>query len=178
MAVGLCFRSTSAFQTATRRNWAIVLDGSTKEESGETLGLINGDHGDKIGDSNEAKIEAADLLPEAPALSYKKYLSMQEKRVFVTIRYGEKSGWKPYFLTVAKKIKEAHPDVIIERRILPRVDNEETFEILVDGKFVEGSPRKWRAETRSVFVSMVEIDLAISKARRRKRPTTTYGDRS
>ena len=45
---------------------------------------------------NTVKISEADLLPQAPALSFRKYLTMQEKRVVVTIRYSAEAGWKPY----------------------------------------------------------------------------------
>lgn len=61
----------------------------------------------------------------------------QDKRVTVSIQYSGESGLKPYYLTVAKKIKKAHPDVIIERKILPSYGGEmeePNFEIFVDGK--------------------------------------------
>ena len=131
-------------------------------------------------------IDESQLIPTAPHLSYKKFLTMQDKRVVVTIRYSGDAGLKPYFLTVAKKLKASHPDVIIERRILtPAEDGEEaTFEVLVDGKIIvgKGKPRKQKvarvdmAQSRSVFVSMQELDVAISRARRRRRPSTLYGE--
>lgn len=64
------------------------------------------------------------------------------------------------------------------------VDGEAIFEILVDGKIIVGKGRARRQKVvkvdmsrhaRSVFVSMQELDIAISRARRRRRPTTTYG---
>ena len=67
---------------------------------------------------------------------------------------------------------------MIERRILPQMSDEEAevFEVRVDGKVVVGNRlRKLRPEARSVYVSMVELDLAISRARRRQRPSTAYG---
>lgn len=159
-------------------------------------GSINGDH------SCHPLLEVLELektspvvanneegfLPEAPAMSYGKFLTMQDKRAVVTIRYSGDAGLKPYFLTVAKKVKASHPDVVIERRILPAVaDGESTFEVLVDGKVVLGKsrPRKLgrgsdniqqQGGRRSVFVSMGELDLAISRARRKNRPNTSYGD--
>ena len=121
-------------------------------------------------------------LTQAPQLSFDKYMTMQDKRVVVTIRYSGDSGLKPYFLTVAKKLKASHPDVMIERRILADVevgDEEPTFEVLVDGRIVLGRGKKQKAvdmsKARSVFVSMQELDLAISRARRRRRPATAYG---
>jgi hypothetical protein len=62
------------------------------------------------------------LQPEkaAPALSFTKFLTMQDKRVVVTIRYTEEAGLRPFFLTVAKKVKAMHPDVVLERRGLVR----------------------------------------------------------
>mmetsp|Transcript_6254 Transcript_6254/g.8126 ORF Transcript_6254/g.8126 Transcript_6254/m.8126 type:complete len:220 (+) Transcript_6254:162-821(+) len=117
---------------------------------------------------------------EAPPLLFEKFMTMQDKRVVVTIRYSGDAGLKPYFLTVAKKLKSSHPDVMIERRILADVEDEEdeaTFEVVVDGKVVIGRGKKEsisRAQT-VVFVSMQELDIAISRARRKRRPSTTYG---
>lgn len=92
---------------------------------------------------------------------------------------------------MAKKLKASHPDLIIERQILPRTEKgdsgekEPTFEIVIDNKVAvgigKGRPHKAKIsrmqKERSVFVSMSELDIAISRARRRVRPTTTvYGD--
>ena len=84
---------------------------------------------------------------------------------------------------MAKKVKASYPDVLIEKRILPNVNDvgDMTFEILVDGKAVLGKSRKQRGmdvDGKSVFVSMQELDLAITKARRKRRPSTLYGDDS
>jgi hypothetical protein len=138
---------------------------------------------------NLTLIDDTDLVQVfAPPLSYDKFLKMQDKRVVVTIRYSGASGLRPYFLTVAKKLKACHPDVVIERRILPSVEpadgnSEAVFEILVDGKVVIGKKNRTRRQrvsmdlkrSRSVFVSMHELDSALSRAQRRRRPTTTYG---
>lgn len=104
-----------------------------------------------------------------------------------TIRYTDGCGLKPYYLTAAKKIKASHPDVVIEKRILPGLSSGEggggdvAFEILVDDKVVVGNQarsRKQRGDSGdgSVYVSMQEMDLAISKARRKRRPSTLYGE--
>lgn len=127
-------------------------------------------------------------ITEAPPLSFQKFLTMQGKRVVVTIRYSGEAGLKPYFLTAAKKIKASHPDVILERRQTADVDwedpnDEPSFEILVDGKVVVGTTKSRSRKKigndvqQSIFVSMQELDLAISRARRRRRPSTTvYGE--
>lgn len=105
----------------------------------------------------------------------------------VTVQYSESSGLKPYYLTVAKKIKASHPDVLVEKRILPALYadpySDMKFEILVDGKTVIGKSSmqmlKGSEELSggvSVFISMQELDMAISKARRRRRPSTLYGN--
>jgi hypothetical protein len=104
--------------------------------------------------------------------------------VVATIRYTDGCGLKPYYLTAAKKIKASHPDVVIEKRILPGLSSEGgadvAFEILVDDKIVVGTSRsrKQRGDSGdgSVYVSMQEMDLAISKARRKRRPSTLYGE--
>ena len=121
-----------------------------------------------------------ELLPLAPPLSFEKFLTMQDKRVVVTIRYSGESGLRPFFLTVAKKIKDVHPDVIVERRILPGTGKDQeaniVFEVLVDGKVVIGKLNRVARTRSSVFVSMQELGVAISRARRKRRPTTVYGD--
>ena len=128
---------------------------------------------------------------ESPPMSFDKFVTMQEKRAVVTIRYSGDAGLKPYFLTIAKKLKQSHPDIVIERRILPSVvdgNYEATFEVLVEGKVVIGKSRQRKISRngnndvhdiigrRSVYVSMNELDLAISRARRKHRPTTVYGN--
>lgn len=78
-------------------------------------------------------------------------------------------------------------DVIVERRILPAVDSEQgeaAFEVLVDNKVVVGKskPRKQKvarvdmSQARSVFVSMQELNHAIARARKRRRPSTYGGN--
>ena len=89
---------------------------------------------------------------------------------------------------MAKKIKESYPDVVIDKVILPKVEvgdgdrnDNPTFEVLVDGKLViRTSGRKDRSLSSTdnicVFVSMQEMETAISRARRRRRPSTVYGE--
>jgi hypothetical protein len=88
----------------------------------------------------------------------------------------------------------SHPDILIEKRILPALDadakDDPTFEVLVDGKVCVGKGKiqiqKLGSSSSiedmtggmSVFVSMQELDSIISKARRRRRPNTSYGDDS
>lgn len=117
----------------------------------------------------------------------------KEKRVHVTIKYSNIPGLRPYFLTIANKIKSSNPDVIIEKQILPTVEDdvlEETvFEVIVDGKVVVGKSsakfqpvrrsnkdevNKNRVYGMSVYVSMGDVNAAISKARKKRRPTTSY----
>ena len=101
----------------------------------------------------------------------------------MTIRYSAESGLKPYYLTVAKRVKDQYPDVIIEREEVSGDEKTEvtdgekdafaTFEVLVDGKIVVRTNKR---NTSSVFVSMLEMDNAITRARKRRRPTTVYGE--
>lgn len=122
----------------------------------------------------------------------------KEKRVPITIRYSEELGLRPYFLTTAKKIKESNPDVIVERRTVPTLeenkDEDLVFEVLVDDKIIVGKPQcKWQGVTRSggngekendysssrvfgmsVYISMKDVNEAIAKARRKRRPNTVY----
>jgi len=70
--------------------------------------------------------------------------------------------------------------------ILPAVEGESVFEVLVDNRVVIGKGMsKWQSVGRgggigsagsgmSVFISMQEVNAAIAKARRKRRPTTAY----
>eukprot|EP00544_Gedaniella_sp_CCMP2646_P012633 CAMPEP_0202485734 /NCGR_PEP_ID=MMETSP1361-20130828/4498_1 /ASSEMBLY_ACC=CAM_ASM_000849 /TAXON_ID=210615 /ORGANISM="Staurosira complex sp., Strain CCMP2646" /LENGTH=226 /DNA_ID=CAMNT_0049114705 /DNA_START=90 /DNA_END=770 /DNA_ORIENTATION=- len=125
---------------------------------------------------DDINVTIDDALPLAPPLTFNKFLTMQDKRVVTTICYADGCGLKPYYLTAAKKIKASHPDVVIEKRILPSIEGDVNFEILVDDKLVVSNQRNRKQQRGdSVYVSMQEMDLAISKARRKRRPTTLYG---
>ena len=109
----------------------------------------------------------------------------------VTFRYSQMDGMRPYFLTLADQIKTAFPDVTIDRQILPYSQEENTsedaiFEVIIDGRTIVGKTQsKWqpvrrngtdnmnRAFGMSVFVSMNDVETAIVKARRKKRPSST-----
>jgi len=87
-----------------------------------------------------------DGMPFAPMMTYQKYLTMQEKRVKVAIRYSASAGLRPFYLTVANRIKSTYPDVLLEKRILPPVGSdaggdEAIFEVVVDGKTVIGKKK-------------------------------------
>lgn len=130
-------------------------------------------------------------LPESPHLSFRKFLTMQEKRVVVTIIYTEKSGLRPFFITAARRIKAAQPDVLIVKRVLPlarppdRVDSlpghKAVFEIQIDGKrFVSNMSNKRLSNSVSsgtpyVYIPMKELENSLLKARKKKRPATFYG---
>ena len=99
---------------------------------------------------------------------------------------------KPYFLTVAKRIKNDYPDVRVTKDIIPATasiendrDDDARFEVVVDGKTIVGNQKKGRRERYgsgrgdvSVFVSISELDLAIKRARRKRRPQTVYGEQA
>ena len=89
---------------------------------------------------------------------------------------------RPFFLTVAKKIKQRYPDVIVKRQIFVDAVDEagSTFSTLVDGKPVlgdaggrRGSGRGGSDGTNHIYVSVEAIDQAITRARRKRRPDTT-----
>lgn len=146
-------------------------------------------------------------LPSSPPLTFEKYLTMSNKRVPVEIRYNsQQSGLRPFFLTVAKKVKDKYPDVVVQKTDLASLSSSGgggeaapgdsmVFEVLIDGKGVVGKAETKRqsigngngggssggvgspvdlANGISVYVSMSEIDQAITKARRKRRPSTTY----
>lgn len=102
------------------------------------------------------------------------------------MKYSEQSNLRPYFLTVAKKIKDAFPDVVLEKILVPKVEASEqnkkevsTFEVVVDGKIIVRSPSRKGSlvgEQIHVFVNMREIEAAIVRARKRRRPQTVYGE--
>ena len=144
-----------------------------EEMSDETFEMDLGNAADNNETSVNAAIRDELIISEAPPLSFSKFLTMQGKRVIVTIRYSGEAGLKPYFLTAAKKIKASHPDVILERRQLADMDKEDpnaepSFEILVDGKVVVGNNKSRSrkkignvdlSRSQSIFVSMQELDL-------------------
>ena len=157
---------------------------------------------------------SAEILPSSPPLTFEKYMTMTSKRVPVEIRYNsQQGGLRPFFLTVAKKIKAHYPDVVVQKTDLATAGvggespgDSMVFEVLVDGRPVVGKAETKRqsisrsdsgggssgssssggasgdgpkqpvdlANGISVYVSMAEIDMAITKARRKRRPSTTY----
>lgn len=98
------------------------------------------------------------------------------------------------YLTAAAKIKQLHPDVLIIRDIVIEGSDEngtgsqnagkKVFEILVDGKRVAGDKDLNNSRQKGnnmgmntsgiVFVSMRELDVAINKSRKKRRPNTVY----
>ena len=143
--------------------------------------------------------DASSEFPSSPPLTFEKYLTMSNKRVPVEIRYdSQQSGLRPFFLTVAKKVKDKYPDVVVQKTDLASLSSsgggEVVFEVLVDETVVGKAETKRQsigngngggssggvgspvdlANGISVYVSMSEIDQAITKARRKRRPSTTY----
>ena len=62
------------------------------------------------------------------------------------MRYTAEAGLRPFYLTVANRIKLAHPDVLLEKRILPRAggdgpSGETVFEVIIDGKTIIGKKK-------------------------------------
>lgn len=118
----------------------------------------------------------------------------KDKRVPIVIRYSEVPGLRPYFLTTAKKIKEFNPDVIVEKFPIPMLEDSKsddtTFEVVVDNRVIVGKPQcKWQGVSRgnkdndntnnrvfgmSVYINMENVNEAIAKARRKRRPNTAY----
>jgi len=168
---------------------------SSKSDDPEIVGDSDEDDDDTTSSSSlplppTSNLEFDDVAEStAPPLNFEKYLTMQKKRVPVTIRYSPRSGLKPYYLTVAKRVKDQHPDVLIERIEIKGEDSgggegtdgeggsAGTFEVIVDGKIVvRANQRAGNDNGGSIFVSMTEMDLAIARAQRRRRPSTAYGE--
>jgi len=144
---GQLYVSPYAFQQA-RLTEQLRLSGRSKFplQQQQTEGLSS-EHvpAAEVGDRSEeahammATDGSAGEIPFAPMMTYPKYLTMQEKRVKVTIRYSADAGLRPFYLTLANKIKSAHPDVLLEKRILPTMNSdagESSFEVTIDGKLV------------------------------------------
>jgi len=159
-----------------------VIEAAANTSLGSMEGGVGG--GDTSAPSSPVSVEGSSKAELKPGDEF-----LKEKRVPVTIRYSQVSGLRSFYLTAVKKITQSNPDVIIERKILPFVEGESEesslFEILVDGRVVIGKSRsKWQSVSRnvngpatsgmSVFISMQEIDAAIAKARRKRRPSTAY----
>jgi len=142
--------------------------------------------------------------------------NQNKKRVPVTIRYSTESGMKPYYLTVAKRLKDLYPDVVIEPIEVKSFDGFKTaksntgngsstrsvgggsngngqekvdenmastiFEVIIDEKTI--IRKTIRANTHdnsgSIFVKMSKIEMAVTHARKRRRPgtATVYSENS
>lgn len=185
--------SCSSFGVIDLRNKETVrnLMSTMKEEVPDTVngGSKNTSAGDDdlelFDGMSLPSIEEENGMSLAPPLTYDKFLTMQSKRVPASIRFSADSGLKPYYLTVAKKIKDAYPDVVLDKIVLPKVqmndsgssnNNDLTFEVIVDGKVVVRTDRKGHYDNMHVFVSMQEIDAAVMRARKKRRPQTVYGE--
>eukprot|EP00752_Nemacystus_decipiens_P017324 g15520.t1 len=108
-------------------------------------------------------------------MTVRKFKTMQDRRVPVTIKYSGGGGFKAYFEEIAMVLKRHFPDVIIDREIVEvsSMREEEVFEIRVDGKLVCAK----RRGKPGVFLHMETFVQAIRKARQRRRPgSIVYGD--
>jgi len=188
-------KSTSLFSEAIINEFAEE-NVSNKSDNFESVGENDDDDASSSSSSSSSQLPPTSNLEfddvaesPAPPLNFEKYLTMQKKRVPVTIRYSPKSGLKPYYLTVAKRVKDQYPDVLIERIKITGEDDDRSemmdgeaggagiFEVIVDGKIVvRTNQRAGNDNGGSIFVSMTEMDLAIARARRRRRPSTAYGE--
>mmetsp|Transcript_6438 Transcript_6438/g.12718 ORF Transcript_6438/g.12718 Transcript_6438/m.12718 type:complete len:187 (-) Transcript_6438:12-572(-) len=132
----------------------------------------------------DPSIDSGTTFPLAKPLSFKKFLTLQEKRVVTTIRYTGGIGLRRYFLTSASLLKRSNPDVLIEKVVLPNNkgfksgsgSQDAVFEILVDGKPILGRSRVREVGEGvwSVYFNREDLEEAIKKARRRRRPETLY----
>mmetsp|Transcript_13754 Transcript_13754/g.43442 ORF Transcript_13754/g.43442 Transcript_13754/m.43442 type:complete len:197 (+) Transcript_13754:30-620(+) len=111
----------------------------------------------------------------APPMTLKKYRTMQQKRVRLSIKY---SGGERYALQTYKRMKEiinsCFPDVVVEKHIREVRSSRDTgkFELLVDDRVVYQKP----PERQGIFLSMRTLAAAVERARRLRRPGTAYGD--
>ncbi|CAB1113182.1 unnamed protein product [Ectocarpus sp. CCAP 1310/34] len=130
-----------------------------------------------------AAVDDADLGLEArvasfefaPPMTVRKFKTMQDRRVPVSIKYSGGGGFKRYFEEIAKVLKRHFPDVLIDREIVEvsSTREEEVFEIRIDGKLVCAK----RRGKPGVFLHMETFAQAIRKARQRRRPgAIVYGD--
>ena len=130
-----------------------------------------------------ASLDDGPTFANAAQVTLRKFLTMQKKRVVVSIKAG--GALSPSYIAAAEKlIKHWHPDVVLRKDLSRIVSDEDrdqdspnggggTFEIWVDGKLAYAKNR----EKRGVFLQMRTLSLAIQKARRRRRPgQVIYGD--
>ncbi|KAL3804329.1 hypothetical protein HJC23_011257 [Cyclotella cryptica] len=169
----LCMRRSRNFHPARLSNQVHLssgsMDDSIIDESFDTRGFSSSRSTTASVDSSTSSdssaedarsmlaLEMSEVGPEgmplAPMMTFQKFLTMQEKRVKVTIRYSAGSGLRPFYLTVASRIKSTHPDVLLEKRILPPSTGsdatESVFEVAVDGKTVIGKKKTKLLKIRS-----------------------------
>eukprot|EP00904_Undaria_pinnatifida_P010333 jgi/Undpi1/642/HiC_scaffold_10.g04106.m1 len=74
----------------------------------------------------------------APAMTVRKFATMQDRRVPVAIKYSGGGGFKRYFEEISTVLKRHFPDVLINREIVEvsSTREEKVFEIRIDGKLV------------------------------------------
>ncbi|CAM9473185.1 unnamed protein product [Scytosiphon promiscuus] len=160
-------------------NAAILVD----QQGGEGKDYVAADAADVDADADaDAFAEAACNMEEevasfefAPPMTVRKFMTMQDRRVPVLIKYSGGGGFKRYFEEIAKVLKRHFPDVIIDREIVEvsSTREEEVFEIRIDGKLVCAK----RRGKLGVFLHMDTFAQAIRKARQRRRPgSIVYGD--
>ena len=116
----------------------------------------------------------------SPALTLGKWETMQAKRVRLEVQYTaapethEDEGpgeLRKAFLRTKRLIQELYPDVIVEEKPrFGRNDDETLFEVRVDGRLVYSKPR----ERAGIFLSQRVLQREIMRARKVRRPTTTY----
>ncbi|CAM9535192.1 unnamed protein product [Ectocarpus sp. 12 AP-2014] len=150
---------------------------------GEATNPVEGEQQEEGAVGAAAAVDDADLGLEArvanfefaPPMTVRKFKTMQDRRVPVSIKYSGGGGFKRYFEEIAIVLKRHFPDVLIDREIVEvsSTREEEVFEIRIDGKLVCAK----RRGKPGVFLHMETFAQAIRKARQRRRPgAIVYGD--
>mmetsp|Transcript_20739 Transcript_20739/g.63831 ORF Transcript_20739/g.63831 Transcript_20739/m.63831 type:complete len:169 (+) Transcript_20739:936-1442(+) len=118
--------------------------------------------------------DAGSSFAFAPALSLGKWETMQAKRVRLQIRYSvdedeDALDYTKTFKRCKRILQDLYPDVHVEG--VPQIKGDDGFRILVDGKLVYEKPK----ERSGVYLSVKTLAREVNRARRQRRPTTTYG---
>ena len=126
-----------------------------------------------------AREAAGQAFGFAPPLTVNKWETMQAKRVRLEVLYSrdvdvdgdEFEGLRKAYLRTKRIVQETYPDVLVVGvQKATRRGDDPTFEVTVDNKLVYAKPR----DREGIYLSQRTLHREIMRARKARRPSTTY----